>query len=110
MPHKLWAIIEKKTGAVKSAYGSCFAGQAGSDQPLRHVRHVPRGPRSQGARGIMPSCKNSIIAYFTREHLQQTTVLFHLNCLSVADPLSLSFRLSTCMLDEYVAVPAGVCA
>ena len=26
MPHKLWAIIEKKTGAVKSAYGSCFAG------------------------------------------------------------------------------------
>src|SRR6218665_1530275 len=50
--------------------------RSGPDQPLRHVRHVPRGPRSQGARGIMPSGKNSIIAYFTREHLQQT--LFYL--------------------------------
>jgi len=27
MLHKLWAIVEKKTGAVKSAYGSCFAGK-----------------------------------------------------------------------------------
>src|SRR6218665_1526315 len=48
----------------------------GPDQPLRQVRHVARGPRSQGARGIMPSGKNSIIAYFTRENLQQTLFYF----------------------------------
>ena len=51
--------------------------KAGPGQPLRHVRHVPRVPRSQGAHGIMPSGKNSIIAYFTREHLQQT--LFYIS-------------------------------
>src|SRR6218665_2832337 len=28
---------------------------SGPDQPLRHVRHVPRGPRSQGARAIIAS-------------------------------------------------------
>jgi len=49
---------------------------AGPDQPLRHVRHVPRGPRSKGARGITPSDKNSIIASFTREHLQQKLFCF----------------------------------
>src|SRR6218665_2160539 len=61
-----------------------------ADQPLRHVR--PRGPRSQGARGIMPSGKNLIKGAFTTN-----IVLFHLNCLSVADllPLSLGYPRTT---------------
>jgi len=28
--------------------------KSGPDQPLRHVRHVPRGPGCQGARKIAP--------------------------------------------------------
>src|SRR6218665_387218 len=54
--------LKKKMDGVKRKPESCVCVRvcaranlyAGPDQPLRHVRHVPRGPGCQGAREIVP--------------------------------------------------------